>query len=463
MLPQQTTVLVVGAGPTGLAAAISLSLNGCNDLVIVDAVERATRPLSSRALAVHAATLEVSIPIQVHNLMVIIQALDTIGVADDLIDHGIKTSHMNIYTSSGLLSRADFGALKGYTRYPYALIVSQYTTERVLERKADELGIKVERPYQLVGLLDNEDGLIAATFDSGEKIKAKYVIAADGARSAVRQLVHVGFADPDGASIDDKDVIQMAMADITFTSPPPHLTHDQIFGHTLGSNFFISIPVPRSRYPESHEATSDGIYRIGFNIPKEDGPPPSSPDVAYFQRYLDKLRPKFLFPGEGEEVGSVKIDKMLWSTRFRTHAAIADKFFVRLHEQDKTQGQNLINPRVVFLVGDAAHIHSPIGGQGMNLGLRDAIGLAPVLVKHMEKFPQNPSSADKLLEDYASTRHDRAISTIRLTKRAMGIIGMLGALTEGWARQFIWIMRLVLKVPFVTGAMVWEASGLGRV
>ena len=467
MLPQQTTVLVVGAGPTGLAAAISLSLKGCNDLVIVDAVERAARPLSSRALAVHAATIEVSMSlfliIQVHNLIVNIQALDTIRVADDLIDHGIKASHMNVYTSSGLLARTDFSALKGYTQYPYSLIVSQYTTERVLEKKADELGIKVERPHRLVGLSDNEDGMIAVTFDSGEKIKAKYVIGADGARSAVRQLLHVGFADPDGASTDDKDVIQMAMADITFTSPPPHLTHDQIFGHTLGSNFFISIPVPRSRYPESHESTSDEIYRIGFNIPKEDGPPPSSPDIAYFQRYLDKLRPKFLYPGEGEEVGSVKIDKMLWSTRFRTHAAIADKFFVRLHEQNKTQDQNLINPRVVFLVGDAAHIHSPIGGQGMNLGLRDAIGLAPVLVKHMEQFPQDPSSADKVLEDYASTRHARAISTIRLTKRAMGTIGMLGALSQGWARQFLWIVRLVLKVPFVTGAMAWEASGLGRV
>ena len=401
--------------------------------------------------------------LQVCNLVVNIQALDSIHVADDLIEHGIKAIHMNVYTSSGLLSRSDFRALKGYTRYPFSLIVSQYTTERVLEKKVEELGIKVERPYRLVGLSENEDGLIAATFENGEKIKAKYVIAADGARSAIRQLVHIGFTDPDGASIDDKDVIQMAMADITFASPPPHLTHDQIFGHTFGSGFFISIPVPQSRYPESHESTSDGIYRIGFNVPKEDGPPPSSPDVAYFQRYLDKLRPKFLYPGEGEEPGSVKIDQMLWSTRFRTHAAIADKFLVRLHEQSQGRDQNLMNPRVVFLVGDAAHIHSPIGGQGMNLGLRDAIGLAPVLVKHMEQFPQDSASADKLLEEYASTRHARAISTIRLTKRAMGTIAMLGALTEGWARQFIWIVKLVLKVPFVTGAMVWEASGLGRV
>ncbi len=104
---------------------------------------------------------------------------------------------MNAYTTSDRLCHVDFTSLEGHTRYPYSLLVSQYSTERVLEKKAEELGIRVERPHRLVDLSDNEDedGLIIATFESGEKIKAKYVIGADGSHSIVRQLVNIGFAD----------------------------------------------------------------------------------------------------------------------------------------------------------------------------------------------------------------------------------------------------------------------------
>ncbi len=355
--------------------------------------------------------------------------------------HGIKTTQMNIYTSSGLLSCADLSSLNGYTRYPFISIVSQYTTERVLEKMIEEKGIKVNRPHRLVGLSD-EDGLIVATFDNGEQVKAKYVIAADGAHSTVRQLVNVNFADPDGETIADEDATKLVFADVTFASPPARTVHDKVARYVSKHGFFLSIPVPKSPYLESHESTSDGIYRIGFNVPKEDGPPPSSPGVDFFQRHLE-------------------IDKLLWSTRFRVHAAIADEFLVRLHAKSSSQSQ-ISNPRTVFLIGDAAHIYAPVGGQGMNLGLRDAISLAPVLIKHMELFPRNPSAADKMLEEYASTRYASALCTIHLTKKSMGIVARLGAMTGGWASYLMWVVRLVFMLPFVTRKMAWEASGLGR-
>lgn len=340
--------------------------------------------------------------------------------------------------------------------------MSQYTTEQVLEKKAEERGIKVERPYRLVGLSDSsKDESVVATFDNGEKVRAKYVIGADGSHSVVRQLVNLDFADPDGASIDDKYVRQMVLADISFSPPPTHLTRDQVSRYTSETNFYLTIPVPRSRYPEAYDSASDSIYRIEFNIPKEDGPPPPSPDVAYFQKHLDRILPKFLYPGK-REAGVVKIDKVYWSTRFRTHSAIAEKYFVRLHERVGNQNQAL-NPRIVFIIGDAAHIHSPIGGQGMNLGLREAIGLAPVLMKHIKLFPHDPSSADKLLEEYGSMRHERALKTIYMTKRTMGFMATLGALAHGWRKYLIlWAVKLFFRMPFMKRKLAWELSGLGR-
>jgi 2-polyprenyl-6-methoxyphenol hydroxylase-like FAD-dependent oxidoreductase len=123
---------------------------------------------------------------------------------------------------------------------------------------------------------EDEDGIITATFENGEKIKIKYVIGADGSRSIVRQLVNIGFADPDCASIDDKNVGQMVIADIT--SPPP----------------------------------SDTTRCIVSSLP----------DVDYFQRYLYKRQLQFLYAGNEEDKMT---DKMLWSLRFQTHTAIMDK------------------------------------------------------------------------------------------------------------------------------------------
>ena len=386
------------------------------------------------------------------------QVLEPLQVADKLSELGVKAKNVKLYTDAGMLFDADFKYLKGDTRFPYMLLVSQYTTERILEKKAVERGIKVERPYRLVGLSDSEDESIVATFDNGRRVKAKYVIGADGSHSAVRQLVNVNFADPDGASIDDKNVTQMVLAEVTLSPNPTNiLPRDQVFRYTSKSNSCLAIPIPRSRYPEAYDSSSDSIYRIEFNIPKEDGPPPTSPDAAYFQKYLDKIRPTFLYPGK-KGAGSIKINKVFWSRRFLTHSAIAEKYLVRLHKQN---GRS--NPRVVFLVGDAAHVHSPIGGQGMNLGLREAIGLAPVLLKHMKLFPHDPSSADKLVENYASMRHEVALKTIHVTKRSTSIQTMLGTLAHGWRRYFIlWAVRLFFMLPFVVRRLAWELSGLGR-
>jgi 2-polyprenyl-6-methoxyphenol hydroxylase-like FAD-dependent oxidoreductase len=143
----------------------------------------------------------------------------------------------------------------------------------------------------------------------------------------------------------------------------------------------------------------------------------------------------------------------LWATRFRTHAAIADKFVFRLH--DNSGGY-------VILIGDAAHIHSPAGGQGMNLGIRDAVELGSALVAHMilKDTPETQQSEVDPLKVYGDARRASALTVIRLTKRIMGTVNALGT-TRIVDLQY-WILRLLGSMPLVKRMIAWQVSGLGN-
>jgi 2-polyprenyl-6-methoxyphenol hydroxylase-like FAD-dependent oxidoreductase len=195
MLPEQTSILIVGAGPAGLSAAISLFSQGCKDILIVDAVERS--PDTSRAMAIHAATLEVvTMPaiISGFSLKLLQQALETIGCADKLVELGIKGETLSIWDRKApILKFSIHKHLSSYTKYSYILLLSQSKTEEVLEEHLKGLGIEVQRPYKVVGMQGDVDeyGNTQVLFESGEVVKAQYVIGADGARSAVSIRHHL--------------------------------------------------------------------------------------------------------------------------------------------------------------------------------------------------------------------------------------------------------------------------------
>jgi len=395
-LPDSTTVLIVGAGPSGLAAALSLLHHDFHDFVIVDAVQHGEN--TSRALVIHAATLE---------------ALDTIGCGDDIVSQGTKATKFAIGTRSHNLVYPDISYLKRYTCHPYALVIPQNLTEHVLQSKLASFGITVHRPLKVVGMNTNKNNsnLTDVVFEDGSVITAKYVIGADGARSVVRTTAGIPFIDPISGKLEEtSNLAQMILADVTFDAP----IEDTLFAGTLTPNgFFLCVPMPSTfnEYLVSNGQPSltGQLYRIGAGVPLEDGEIPRSPSKEYVQNLINRFGPLSLSSDASVNPNgkSARIKDMIWVTRFRNHAAIADTFFTRL---GSSGGSQTAEPEggAILLLGDAAHIHSPAGGQGMNLGLRDAIFLGEVLPKHIRASEtKSLSEADKILSDFAAQRHAR--------------------------------------------------------
>ena len=179
-LPGRTEVLVVGAGPVGLAVAASLAGHG-HDVTVVD--RQATGANTSRAAVVHARTLEM---------------LERIGVSKRLAGLGIHASQFSIRDGDRELVPVRFDSLP--TEYPYTLMVPQNITERVLLDRLEELGGRVHRPYVATGVSQTADGA-EVTLESGHVIKAQYVVAADGMNSTIRDLAGLGDDGNDALSL----------------------------------------------------------------------------------------------------------------------------------------------------------------------------------------------------------------------------------------------------------------------
>ncbi|KAI6151266.1 FAD/NAD(P)-binding domain-containing protein [Pisolithus tinctorius] len=436
-LPRNTTVLIVGAGPTGLATALSLIRHGFKDFVVVDALAKGDN--SSRAVVVHAATLE---------------ALDTIGCGDELISKGTKMTAMNLGTRTTALAYPQFEGLKPYTRHPYGLIIPQPFTEHILGEKLASLGVTVHRPHKVVAMKVNMDdaNLADITLEDGQVITTKYVIAADGARSTIRTVAGIAFTDPKSGLGDDSTCLaQLAQADVTFDTPD------------LDNITFRGVMSPKTGKP-----VEGRIFRVICGAPVEDGPIPQSPSKEYMQNLLDRYGSLGLSsdPTVNPSGKAVRIKDVLWCSRFRTHSAIADTFFTRLSSGDSSTPKGA----AILLVGDAAHIHSPAGGQGMNLGLRDAVFLGEVLVKHIqvtESASLSLPEADRILIKFVTERRTRALEVIALTKKILALFGVKDEVFAWWlpvSKSTLrdWTLWVLGKVGYIRKQAAWNVSGLGR-
>ncbi|KAK7062567.1 hypothetical protein VNI00_000055 [Paramarasmius palmivorus] len=448
-LPTRTKYLVVGAGPAGLATSLSLVKHGIDpqDVVVVDARLRGEN--TSRAMVIHAATLE---------------ALDSIGCAQDLAQHGYKGEHFRLQDrSKATILSASFSYLASYTKFPYFLSVPQPVTEHVLEEHVKAAGIRVFRPFKVIGMKASKSGQgLDVSFETNDVLTADIVVGADGSKSVVsslsfalvessqellvlqiRQIAGIDFRDTEGRleSESEEETVQSVVADGTFSELPDGFDKHTMWATVSSGGVNLLVPFT-AEDASSLFGTDKVVHRIVFALPSSFAPPPSRPPLEVIQQYLDDYAPFAFSSNASKNEHPIRLSEVYWSSRFRHRSAVADTFFKRLESG------------AIFLVGDAAHVHSPAGGQGMNLGLRDAISLGSVLAQQSGK---SESDLDHALAEHAKSRRERAIKTIGLTKNILN--GATGIMES---KFYYWGLVLLGYIPAFRNMFVWRLSGLGN-
>ena len=373
-----TDVLVVGAGPSGLTLATSLVKKGVATTVVD---RQAVGANTSRAAVVNARTLEV---------------LDDLDVSRRLVKEGVQAPRFTIRDGRRTLIPVDFSVLP--TEYPYSLMVPQATTERLLLERLTELGGTVIRPKVLTSVTQDADGA-TATFEDGDVIRARYVVGADGIHSTVREAAGIGF---EGGVYEES----FTLADVQLRGEAPV---DEVILFWAKAGLTVVAPLP------------DGSFRIVAPVAES----PEDPSAEFVQRLLDD---------RGLGTGRMVVTDVIWGSRFRIHHRVADTY---------RAGR-------VLLAGDAAHVHSPAGGQGMNLGIQDAVALADALAGVLAGEP------DSVLDDYSSTRRPIAQQVVEMTDR----LTRLATLPRGARPMRNAAISMAGRIPAVRRALAMRLSGL---
>lgn len=375
-------VLVVGAGPTGLALACGLRAHGVPVRVLDGAVAPA---VTSRALGLQPRGAEV---------------IDRLGALGDLPSRSLPVHQVLVYVGGRELGRLAVGTPTRLVPRP-GLLVSQAEIEGELRRRLGELGGVVEWSRKVAGLDATSAGVTVRTAD-GEVVDAEWVVGCDGAHSRVRRAAGIGFP---GVPL----VERFLLADVRAELP---LARDTVAVWLDGEDMVAAFPLP-------------GNDRWRLMAPAPDPSADLSPDAVRTQlTALLALR-------SGLPAGAVR--EAYWTSTFRFHRRLAETY---------RAGR-------VLLAGDAAHIHSPFGGQGLNTGVGDAENLAWKLA-----LVCTGRAAPALLDTYEAERRPVAREVLASTS------GMTRVMLGGSA-----VARLVrdhVLVPLMNRPLVqrliWERS-----
>jgi 2-polyprenyl-6-methoxyphenol hydroxylase-like FAD-dependent oxidoreductase len=361
-------VLIAGAGPTGLTLAIELARRG----IAFRLVDRVTaRSDKSRALAVQARTLEL---------------LRGIGVADQLVARGRKTLDISFAVDKRQVARVQLGDIGvDDTPYPFVLFASQCETEELLDAALAKFGARFEPGVELTSATQDDGGVTATLthINDGrvETLRCAWLVGCDGAHSVVRKAAGLGF---EGAQYEQ----QFMLADVKLEwQAPGDLLF--LFGH---KRTVVVFPLP------------GGWSRITA-VRADDAPiSDDEPTLDEAQSFFDSVSP---WPA--------RLYDPRWMTRYRLHHRGVDRY---------RSGRMLV-------AGDAAHIHSPAGGQGMNTGIQDAINLGWKLARVVDG--RSPPS---LIDSYDEERRPVGQRLLSTTDRIFEIANAKNSIVA-WARNKI--------------------------
>jgi 2-polyprenyl-6-methoxyphenol hydroxylase-like FAD-dependent oxidoreductase len=329
---------------------------------------------------------------------VALEHFDARGIADDLVGKGAPVSRLRLFDTAV----ADVSVLP--TRFPYILVVPQYETEAVLAARLERLGVETVYEAEVHGLRQDAHGVELDVRVAGEERveRAAYVVGTDGHRSAVRDLLGLDFP---GHTV----VASVILADVVLKDPP----EARIATNTDGGKFAFVAPF------------KDGYHRvIAWD---QDNPRPETAPVD-----LDELR-EIVPAALGTDFG---MGEPRWSSRF--------------HSDERQVARYRVGR--VFLAGDAAHVHSPAGGQGMNTGLQDAVNLGWKLAAVLQG-----RAPEALLETYHAERHPVGAEVIKgsgLLLRMARIRLKPARLLRNTAAHF------ALSQPRVNRRLAYALSGL---
>ncbi|QPP06033.1 hypothetical protein G4Z16_06045 [Streptomyces bathyalis] len=391
------TVIVAGAGPTGLTLACGLAAAGVPVRVIDSAQEPAK---TSRALGLQPRGSEV---------------LDRLGALEDLPESSIHIRQVITHVDGRPVARLKVGNPTRLVTRP-GLLISQSEVEARLRRRLHALGVEVEWGQELITAAQDAEGVTVEA--AGGPVRAQWLVGCDGAHSRVRRAAGIDF--PGVAVIE-----RFLLADIRASLPLPRdaasvwLRGEQMCGvfPLPGNTWRVMAPAPAGI---SGELDPDGLLKVLTGLLQEEA-----------------------------KLDSVPVQEALWTSTFRIHRRLASTY---------RKGR-------ILLAGDAAHIHSPLGGQGLNTGLGDAENLAWKLV-----LVASGQAEEDLLETYQAERRPIARevleSTSAMTRVVTGQSAPARALRDHLlvplmnrpaVQRLIWKQASQLKISYRGGPLAHRA------
>lgn len=344
----KTQVLVVGAGPVGMTMAAELARQGISVRLVDKAAERTDK---SKALVLWSRTLEL---------------LDRGGMSGRacvarLLAAGNKVGGVNIVAGEGKVI-GHLSLAKVPSPYPFALMLPQSETERLLDEHLERLGVRVERPVELTTFGGDEGSggvraVLRAADGREETVHTDWLVGCDGAHSTVRHTLGMPF-------LGNTLTSDWMLADIHLVGYPFPESEIAIYWHPKG--VLVIFPI------------SPGRFRVVADIGTSNDQPPTAPTLAQAQAIIAERGPRGLAASDP-----------VWLSAFRINERkVADY-----------RGGPAGWAGRVLVAGDAAHVHSPAGGQGMNTGMQDAFNLAWKLAMVCRGV-----CGERLLESYSIER-----------------------------------------------------------